>query len=119
MNSTAEVRPTPPTSQVGDYKVRGKQESSDSILISPRADETIDVQRLEFQWKPKGGASFYEIELVSESGDVVWRQRSTGASLKIPAKVHLQRGKTYYVWIRIHMARGSVEQSKAVRFKVG
>ena len=119
VNSAAEVRQTTPLNQDRDDQVRGGQEPSDSILISPKADEKIDASNLEFRWKPRGDASLYEIEVVSDSGDVIWQQRSNASSLKLPAHIRLEKGKTYYVWIRIHLARGSVEQSKAVRFTIG
>jgi hypothetical protein len=119
VNSAAEVRQTTPLHQDRDDQVRGGQEPSDSILISPKPDEKIDASNLEFRWKPRGDASLYEIEVVSDSGDVIWQQRSHASSLKLPAHIHLEKGKTYYVWIRIHLARGSVEQSKAVRFTIG
>jgi hypothetical protein len=119
VNSPLQVRPTTPLPQDRDDQVRGGQEPSDSILISPKPDEKIDASNLEFRWKPRGDASLYEIEVVSDSGDVIWQQRSHASSLKLPAHIRLEKGKTYYVWIRIRLARGSVEQSKAVRFTIG
>jgi hypothetical protein len=119
VNSALQVRPTTPLQQDRDDQVRGGQEPSDSILISPKPDEKINASNLEFRWKPRGDASLYEIEVVSDGGDVIWQQRSHASSLKLPAHIRLEKGKTYYVWIRIHLARGSVEQSKAVRFTIG
>jgi hypothetical protein len=119
MNSGLPVRPTTPLHHDRDDQVRGGQEPSDSILISPKPDEKIDASNLEFRWKLRGDASLYEIEVVSDSGDVIWQQRSHASWLKLPAHIRLEKGKTYYVWIRIHLARGSVEQSKAVRFTIG
>ena len=119
MNSVAEVRTTTQALQSSGDKVRGEQESSDSILISPRPDETVDPSDLKFRWKLRDRATFYEIEVVSDAGDSVWKGQSNASSLKLPAHIHLERGKAYYVWIRIHMSRGSIEQSKAVRFTIG
>jgi hypothetical protein len=119
VNPALEIRPTTPLHEDRDDRVRGRQQPSDSILISPKPDEKIDANNLEFRWKPRGDASLYEIEVVSDSGDVVWQQRSHASPLKLPANIRLEKGKTYYVWIRIHLAGGSVEQSKAVRFMIG
>jgi hypothetical protein len=100
-------------------ELRGAQEPSDSVLLSPTPDERVNASQLEFQWNPKDGAAFYEVEIVSETGDVVWKQRTVASVLKIPASVHLEKDKSYYVWVRTHMVHGQVEQSKAVRFTIG
>ena len=89
-------------------------------MISPKPDEKIDASNLEFSMEAERRCvTPIEIEVVSDSGDVIWQQRSHASSLKLPAHIRLEKGKTYYVWIRIHLARGSVEQSKAVRFTIG
>jgi hypothetical protein len=100
-------------------ELRGTQEPSDSVLLSPTPDERVNASQLEFRWKAKDGAAFYEVEIVSETGDVVWKQRTVASVLKIPASVHLEKGKSYYVWVQTHTVHGQVEQSKAVRFTIG
>jgi hypothetical protein len=100
-------------------ELRGAQEPSDSVLLSPTADERVNASQLEFRWNAKDGAAFYEVEIVSEIGDVVWKQRTVASVLKIPASVHLEKDKSYYVWVRTHTVHGQVEQSKAVRFTIG
>jgi putative zinc finger protein len=117
VSSSREI-PLHPGDQIRDDKMRGDDEVSDSTLISPSPNATIDARNVEFRWKARQDASFYEIELVSESGDLIWQGRSNALSMTLPAQIHLESGKGYYVWIRTHMAHGAVEQSRAVRFTV-
>jgi hypothetical protein len=116
-NSAPEATPVPPIATDKNGKLRGEEEASDAILISPQPDEVLDASRIEFHWKPRREASFYEIKIVSETGDLVWQKQSLASSLKLPSDVRLEKNKPYYVWIRIHNRR-SVEQSSAVRFTV-
>jgi len=118
LSSTREVPSLHPSDQNHEGKVRGDNEASDSTLTSPSPNATIDARSVEFRWNATKDASFYEIELVSEAGDLIWQGRSNALSVKLPAHIHLESGKVYYIWIRTHMAHGVVEQSKAVRFKV-
>ena len=119
LSPAAERPPATARSSANGDTLRGTQEASDSILISPAADERVEASRLEFRWQTKDGAEFYEIEILSEDGDVVWRGRTSGSALRVPLTVHLKKDQPYYVWIRIHSAHGTVEQSKAVRFTIG
>ena len=116
-NSAPEAMPVPPIATDKNSKLRGEQGSSDAMLTSPQPDEVLDASRIEFHWKPRREASFYEIKIVSETGDLVWQKRSLGSFLKLPSDVHLEKNKPYYVWMRIHNRR-SDEQSSAVRFTV-
>ena len=100
-------------------ELRGAQEPSDSVLLSPTPNERVHASQLEVRWSAKEGVAFYEVEIVSETGDVVWKQRTVASVLKIPASVHLEKDKSYYVWVRTHTVHGQVEQSKAVRFTIG
>jgi len=118
VSSTREIPPLHPGDRIHEDKMRGDKEASDSTLTSPSPNATIDASSVEFRWNAKKDASFYEIELISEAGDLIWQGRSHALSVKLPAHIHLESGKVYYVCIRTHRAHGVVEQSKAVRFTV-
>lgn len=100
-------------------QLRGTQEPSDLVLLSPIPDERVNASQLEFRWNAKDGAAFYEVEILSETGDVVWKQRTVASLLKVPPSIRLEKDKSYYVWVRSHTVHGQVEQSKAVRFTIG
>ena len=119
LSSGAEEHTTTSSSPSAGDNLRGAEEAPDAVLISPVADEKVDASHLEFRWNPRGGTEYYEIELVSESGDAIWTGRTTALDLRLPSHIHLERAKPYYVWLRLHTSHGTVEQSKAVRFTIG
>jgi anti-sigma factor RsiW len=95
--------------------VRGSS-SADARFLFPLPGSVVDPATLVFRWKPVTDAQFYEVELVSDDGSVIWQQRVQSASTPLPTSVHLIKGKTYFVRLRVHSVRGSVEQTKAVGF---
>jgi hypothetical protein len=119
LSSGAEEHTTTSSSPAAGDNLRGAQEAPGTILIFPVTDEKVDASHLEFRWNAKNGTEYYEIELVSESGDVIWTGRTTASALTLPSHIHLETAKSYYVWLRLHTARGTVEQSRAVRFTIG
>jgi len=98
--------------------VRGNAVATDSKILSPLPGQTVDPRELTIHWQSSAGALFYELQVLSDSGDILWETRSHSTSAKLPNGVHLAKGKTYYVRLRIHTASGSIEQSKPVDFTV-
>lgn len=101
-----------------ESKLRGTAELSESVVVAPKPGESLRLGEIEFRWKPAKDARFYELQVMSEAGDVIWQERTTAVELKLPASVALGKGNSYYVWLRVHTARGPVEQTKAIRFSV-
>jgi hypothetical protein len=99
-------------------EVRGSARS-ESLLLSPLPGTVVDPATLVFRWKPVTYARFYEVELVSDDGSVIWQQRAQSSPISLPPSVHLMRGGTYFVRLRVHDVRGSMEQTRAVWFTAG
>ena len=99
--------------------VRGHVDVPDSKLLSPRPGDTVDAQELTLRWQSVPGVLFYEVQVLSDTGDILWETRCHSISIKMPPNVHLIKGKTYYARLRVHTANGSVEQSKPVDFVAG
>ena len=110
--TVAENRTAP---SLKDQLVRGN-EHSDSPFLFPAAKQRVNTAGLAFRWKDIPGATFYEIELVTDDGSVIWSKKVMSSSVALPSSVHLVKGATYFVRLRIHNARHSVEVSKAVEF---
>jgi len=98
-------------------EVRGSA-GAESRFFSPLPGNVVDPTTLVFRWKPFADVQFYEVELVSDDGTVIWQQRAQSASVPLPTSVHLAKGKNYFVRLRVHSVRGSVEQTRAVGFIV-
>lgn len=120
----ARQTPVPPANQKPQHApqnlVRGPQENTASPLLSPLPKQRIAAANLEFRWQSQQQVTFYELRLASDSGEVVWEGRADAAatSIRPPARIHLQRGRTYYVWLRVHLASGAVQQFSPVEFEL-
>jgi hypothetical protein len=118
----ARQAPVPPGNQKPPHApqnlVRGPQENTTSPLLSPLPRQRIAAANLEFRWQSQPQVTFYELRLASDSGEVVWEGRADAAatSIRPPARIHLQAGRTYYAWLRVHLASGAVQQFAAVEF---
>ena len=106
-----------PKSSPDRDEVRGSGDA-ESRFLSPLPGSVVAPASLVFRWKPVTDAQFYEVELVSDDGSVIWEQRAQSASVPLPTSVHLVKGKTYFVRLRVHSVRGSVEQTRALGFIV-
>jgi hypothetical protein len=113
------TRTKPLQSLADESTVRGRSREVAWGLSSPKAGETVDAANLQFRWEPRSGAASYELKVVSEDGNVLWEQRTESTSAKMPASVHLVKGKTYYVWLSVHTASGQIDRAKAVEFVAG
>jgi len=56
--------------------------------------------------------------LLTSEGDLVWTQRTTESSLRLPADVKLEAGRKYFVQVRANLAEGKSAQSAPVAFTV-
>ena len=113
------AKPPLPNAETGARIVRGNNDVPDSRLLSPRPGQTVDAQELTLRWQSVAGVLFYEVQVLSDAGDILWETRCHSTSIKMPPNVHLIKGKTYYARLRVHTANGSVEQSKPVDFVAG
>jgi hypothetical protein len=105
--------PKPGTDQ---RTVRGDTAVANAKIISPQRGEKVDPRELNFRWSAAEGALFYELQVISDDGDVLWETRCHATSIRFPPTVHLVKGKNYYVRLLVHATGGSVEQSKPVEF---
>ena len=86
-------------------------------LISPKQDNVVTLEQLEFKWKPVPHSRYYEVHVVTFEGEPVWEGQSDRAVLKFPVDLILKDG-SYFVWILAHLEDGRVQKSAAVRFLV-
>jgi hypothetical protein len=89
------------------------------LLVFPRPGQTVAAEDLTFHWNGGAKAHFYELQLLSDDGDVIWETQTKSSSAKLPASVHLSKGRTYYLRLRIHGDHASTEESKTVPFVAG
>jgi len=121
-NTVAESHPeeNTPGPPIASPELRGSGvDSSASPFLFPVPNQTVDVKSVVFLWKKFDGAELYEIELLTDDGSYIWGQKVSAASVALPKSVHLVKGQSYFVKLKIHTQHGSVEQPRALRFIAG
>jgi hypothetical protein len=89
------------------------------LLLFPQAGQTVAAEDLTFRWSGVPSAIFYELQVLSDDGDVIWETQTKSSSAKLPTSVRLLKSRTYYVRLRIHGSQDKVEESKTVPFVAG
>jgi hypothetical protein len=86
-------------------------------IFSPLEGSIANPKRLEIRWSETRGGIFYEVEILRDNGDLVWKGRTEETSIRLPANEELQHGE-YFVWIRTYLPDGKTLKSPAVGFRV-
>jgi hypothetical protein len=85
-------------------------------VVAPAENATVARQDLEFRWQPVAGSVYYEINVVTEDGTVVWQARLEGTKTRLPDAPRLEARTKYFVWVRAHLVGGETVKSPAVSF---
>jgi hypothetical protein len=112
------TEPQVPKTEADAPILRGDNQT-DATILFPHSGEVVDTYGLTVRWQSAARVLFYEVQVLSDDGDIVWETHCHSTSIRLPLRVHLVKGKAYYVRLRIHAADGSVVQSKLVDFVAG
>jgi hypothetical protein len=85
-------------------------------LLSPEEGALVSRERIDFRWREVAGAIFYEIQLVTADGDVLWQDRTEETTVRLPEAVPIAPGQEVYVWVRAHLLDGNTLKSDPVGF---
>jgi hypothetical protein len=98
--------------------LRGESDVTLEIL-SPRDGALVPARDLLFQWARAENALFYEVNLVTAEGDLVWQSRFEETEARLPTDVRLVPNERYYVWVRAPFSGSSALKSATIAFEVG
>jgi hypothetical protein len=87
-------------------------------LQFPAENATLAPQQLEFRWEAVPAATYYEVQLVTDDGTVVWLGKVEGTRVRPPDAVRLEGGRKYFVWIKAHLTGGGTVKSTTVSFQI-
>jgi hypothetical protein len=68
-------------------------------ILSPAAGAAVDARRLSFRWSEVPGTPYYDVRIVTDTGDVVVQERVAGTTWQPPAQLRLQTGAEYFVHV--------------------
>jgi putative zinc finger protein len=87
-------------------------------VLSPIAGETVATDQLLFHWTSVPGIRYYEVHIVTDSGELVGDQRVTTTEWRPSAELQLRPGNEYFVRIDAHASESKVVSSVHVPFSV-
>jgi hypothetical protein len=85
-------------------------------VLSPQEGSIVGREQIDFRWREVAGAIYYDIQLVTAEGDVLWQGRTEETGAKVPGTVRIAPGQDVYVWVRAHVLDGKTLKSNPVGF---
>ena len=105
--------------QLDERSTRNVLQSKPTLqVLYPIAGTTLESRRLAFRWTEIPGSDYYDVRIVSESGDVVREQRVTGTEWRPTEQLALQPGAEYFVHVDAYPSKAKTVSSDHVPFSV-
>ena len=86
-------------------------------VLVPGSDATVDPRSLVFRWSEVPGSPYYDVRVVTESGDLVGQHRVAGTEWR-PESLDLRPGVGYYVHVEAFRGETRTVSSEHVPFRV-
>lgn len=87
-------------------------------LLFPREGTIVPRSALEFRWNRVERALFYEVRVLTASGDLIWETRADQTEARVPPTVRLATGEQYYVSVSAGLPEGKTIKAPVVGFQV-
>lgn len=87
-------------------------------ITAPLPGSAIKLADAELSWTPISDSVYYEVFILSDSGDVLWQQQITGTSLALRDVPALEPGLEYFARIDAYLAEARRVSSPHVVFTV-
>lgn len=87
-------------------------------ILFPENGATIDLSNSEFRWSSVDQSLYYEIQVLTESGDIRWEGRTEETQLQLPPELELDPNTGYFVWVRVYLPDGKTIKSKVVAIRI-
>jgi hypothetical protein len=108
-------QPVDPASQAVRLNRQGQDHLS---ILSPEEGAAIDSSKPEFRWSGVDQSLYYEFQVLSDNGDILWEGRTEETQLQLPPEFKLDRDTSYFVWVRVYLPDGKTIKSRAVAVRV-
>jgi Putative zinc-finger len=112
-------KPAKPNPEQSAPEIRKSENANGAPnLLSPRDGSLIKRTALTFRWQPVPDAAFYEVSIMTASGDVIVSRQTETQSVDLMDDLPLQTGAKYFVSVRAHMRDNRTIRSSIVSFRV-
>lgn len=108
------------TSQAPDQSQIRSQNLNISKLrvLAPAKGALIDPGKLVFQWTDVPDCLYYDVRIVTDGGDLIWKARIEDTKLELPDKLQLDPDVEYYFRVDAYLASAKSIHSQHVLFSV-
>ena len=107
----------PTVEERADVRI-GARDQERVNIISPIGDANVDPDDIKFQWSPVDRSVFYQVQLLSDDGDVVWESRTENTNIQLPQDLQLSSAGGYFLWVKAHLSDGKTIKSKVVFIRI-
>lgn len=96
----------------------GENLSTSPALWFPRDGDVLKRDSLVLRWREASEAVFYEVSIITASGEVLMSQQTDRTSINIPADIQLTPGQKYFASVRAHLRDGKTARSGIISFRI-
>jgi hypothetical protein len=88
-------------------------------FLSPREGPDVISNASIFKWTAVPNSLYYEVRIVSDTGDLLWQERVDGTEWRLPAGLALTPGLEYFVRVDAYLTDAKTLQSGYMLFRPG
>ena len=90
----------------------------DLRMIVPQEGAAMNVRGLAFRWTSVPGTPFYDVRIVSDTGELIIEERVEGTAWQPTARLPLRPGTEYFVQVDAYPSGDKAVSSQHVPFRV-
>lgn len=87
-------------------------------VLFPGSGAAVDLRQLEVSWTEVPGTPYYDVRIVTDSGDIVIQRRVTATRWKPAAPLKLEPGEEYFVLVDAYPSGNKAVSSRHVPFRI-
>lgn len=88
-------------------------------VVFPPEGATVGPAELIFNWTAIPDSLYYQVRIVSDDGDLVWKQRVEGTQWEPPSGLALTPGAEYFVRVDAYLGEAKALNSDYLLFRIG
>jgi putative zinc finger protein len=113
------IKPAKPNPEPSAPLIRKSETPNGSPnLLAPRDGSSVKRGALTVRWQNVPDAAFYEVSIMTASGDLVISRQTESQWLELTGDLPLQTNAKYFVSVRAHMRDGRTNRSSIVSFRM-
>lgn len=88
-------------------------------VLAPATGAIIDPSKAVFQWTEVSGSLYYDVRVVTDGGDLIWKARVEDTELGLPDNLQLDPDVEYYFRVDAYLVTARSIRSQHVLFSIG